>query len=62
MYKTYELFGITFNVIEGGWSDEVIGEFVWEQNALAWLADPANRDHENYWDIFKEVYGIRPRW
>ena len=28
----------------------------------AWLADPANRHDECYSDIFKDVYGVRPRW
>jgi hypothetical protein len=28
----------------------------------AWLADPANRYSEEYSDIFKDVYGFRPRW
>ena len=27
----------------------------------AWLCDPANADSEEYSDIFKEVYGVRPR-
>lgn len=26
-----------------------------------WLADPSNRDDEEYSDIFKDVYGFRPR-
>lgn len=26
-----------------------------------WLADPANRDSEEYSDIYKEVHGFRPR-
>lgn len=26
-----------------------------------WLADPANRDAEEYSDIYKEVHGFRPR-
>ena len=28
----------------------------------AWLADPANRYSEEYSDIYKDVYGVRPRW
>ena len=28
----------------------------------AWLADPANRYSEEYSDIYKDVYGFRPRW
>lgn len=26
-----------------------------------WLADPANRDADEYSDIYKEVHGFRPR-
>lgn len=29
---------------------------------MEWLADPANRDSEIYSDIYKDVYGVRPRW
>lgn len=29
---------------------------------LEWLADPANRNSEIYSDIYKDVYGVRPRW
>lgn len=28
----------------------------------AWLADPTNRYSEEYSDIYKDVYGVRPRW
>ena len=28
----------------------------------AWLADPANYNDINYSDIFKDTYGVRPRW
>ena len=28
----------------------------------AWLADPANWHDECYSDVYKDVYGIRPRW
>lgn len=28
----------------------------------AWLANPANRYSEEYSDIYKDVYGVRPRW
>lgn len=34
----------------------------WEEWASAWLRDPANRGSENYSDIYKEMYGVRPRW
>lgn len=33
-----------------------------EEELLAWLRDPTNADSEEYSDIFKEVYGFRPRW
>ena len=29
---------------------------------VAWLADPANWHDECYSDIYKDVYGVRPRW
>ena len=33
-----------------------------EARILAWLADPANRYSKEYSDIYKDVYGVRPRW
>lgn len=33
-----------------------------EARILAWLTDPANRYSEEYSDIYKDVYGVRPRW
>ena len=33
-----------------------------EARIFAWLADPANRYSEEYSDIYKDVYGVRPRW
>ena len=33
-----------------------------EARILAWLADPVNRYSEEYSDIYKDVYGVRPRW
>lgn len=33
-----------------------------EEELIAWLSDPANRDDEEYSDVFKDVYGFRPRW
>lgn len=41
---------------EAAQEDEIL-----RQN-LEWLADPANRDSEIYSDIYKDVYGVRPRW
>ena len=32
------------------------------KEAVEWLANSANWEHENYSDIYKDVYGIRPRW
>lgn len=37
-------------------------EAEWEAWASEWLADPANQDDPNYSDIFKDLYGFRPRW
>ena len=34
----------------------------WEDKTIAWLSDPANYEDENYSDIYKEVYGVRPHW
>lgn len=33
-----------------------------EMKLRRWLADPANRHDECYSDIYKDVYGVRPRW
>lgn len=33
-----------------------------EARILAWLADPVNRYSEEYSDIYKDIYGVRPRW
>jgi hypothetical protein len=33
-----------------------------EMKLRRWLADPANRYSEEYSDIYKDVYGVRPRW
>ena len=37
-------------------------EATWEEKTSAWLADPANYADENYSDIYKDLYGVRPRW
>ena len=58
---------------EDSWDDELfwaadsLFELVDEADgtnaALAdWLANPENFDDENYSDIFKDLYGFRPRW
>ena len=41
---------------EAALEDEIL------QQNREWLADPANRDSEIYSDIYKDVYGVRPRW
>ena len=33
-----------------------------ERELIAWLATPAARECPEYSDIFKDVYGFRPRW
>ena len=33
-----------------------------EMKLRRWLADPANWHDECYSDIYKDVYGVRPRW
>lgn len=33
----------------------------WERETMAWLCDPRNRDDVNYSDIYKDLYGVRPR-
>lgn len=66
--KTYELYGVTFEVVEGGKAEEIIldtlGEIEWWEihrpRLIKWLADPANYGDEEYSDIFKDVYGFRP--
>lgn len=37
-------------------------EAAWERETIAWLATPEAMECPDYSDIFKEVYGIRPRW
>lgn len=33
----------------------------WECETFEWLCDPRNRDDVNYSDIYKDLYGVRPR-
>lgn len=40
--------------------EEAAADLLREQRE--WLADPKNRDSEIYSDIYKDVYGVRPRW
>ena len=32
-----------------------------DNRLMAWLADPVNRSDVNYSDIYKDVFGVRPR-
>ena len=48
-------------VIEAAEAEAAMEDEILLQN-LEWLADPANRDSEIYSDIYKDVYGVRPRW
>lgn len=47
--------------IEAAEADKAREEEILRQNR-EWLADPANKDSEIYSDIYKDVYGVRPRW
>ena len=48
-------------VIEAAEAEAAMEDEILRQN-LEWLADPANKDSEIYSDIYKDVYGVRPRW
>lgn len=48
-------------VIEAAEAEKAMEDEILLQN-LAWLADSANKDSEVYSDIYKDVYGVRPRW
>jgi len=37
-------------------------EIRYEREAREWLADPANRDLPEWSDVYKDLYGFRPRW
>ena len=36
-------------------------EIRYERETRAWLADPANRNLPEWSDVFKDLYGFRPR-
>lgn len=40
--------------------EEAAADLLREQ--MEWLADPKNHGSEIYSDIYKDVYGVRPRW
>ena len=48
-------------VIEAAEAEAALEDEILHQN-LEWLRDPANRDSEIYSDIYKDVFGVRPRW
>lgn len=48
-------------VIEAAEAEAAREDEILRQNR-EWLADPANWDSEIYSDIYKDVYGVRPRW
>lgn len=48
-------------MIEAAEAEAALEDEILQQN-LEWLADPANRNSEIYSDIYKDVYGVRPRW
>lgn len=47
--------------LEAAEAKAAMEEEILRQN-LEWLANPANWDSEIYSDIYKDVYGVRPRW
>lgn len=43
-------------------SEEQKARMEWEREMILWLATPEAKEDVNYSDIFKDVYGFRPRW
>ena len=39
-----------------------VREAEWLRETIAWLYTPEARECPDYSDIYKDVYGIRPRW
>lgn len=66
----YELYGVTFEVVAGGEADEALHyltrEIQWETverpRLEKWLATDEAKLDINYSDIYKDVYGHRPRY
>ena len=52
---------VTDPMVEAAEAEAALEDEILQQNR-EWLADPANRDSEIYSDIYKDVYGVRPRW
>ena len=52
-------------IIPSEWAERVereLEEARREDEIRAWLHDPANWDDPNFSDIYKDVYGFRPRY
>lgn len=49
------------NAVRAEWEREA-EEARWLEETIAWLDDPSNWQDESYSDIFKDVYGFRPRF
>ena len=52
-------------IIPSAWAERVqreLEEARREEETRAWLANPANWDDPNFSDIYKDVYGFRPRY
>lgn len=52
-------------IIPAEYAEAIQRELAWEarrSETVAWLADPANWDDPNFSDIYKDVYGFRPRY
>ena len=67
--KTVEIKGVVIEYVVGGNFAELLDE--WQAEAReeeidrelrAWLDTPEAKNDINYSDIFKDVYGYRPRW
>ena len=37
-------------------------EEAWRKDTFEWLNDPKNQESEIYSDVYKDFYGVRPRW
>lgn len=52
-------------IIPSAWAERVqreLEEDRRDREVREWLADPANWDDPNFSDIYKDVYGYRPRY
>jgi hypothetical protein len=62
--KTININGVSFTLTEATYARIMRQRAEEEEEAkrLAFLRDPANYDDPIYSDIYKDVYGVRPRW